>query len=208
MVASETERLPSEQGATAGVDSGSDAALGTRIIVIGTTCSGKSTLAEQIAARLGLDFVELDGLYWEPNWKPAERDVFRARIREAIAGERWVIAGNYTSQQQDVSWPRAETVIWIDLPLPLVLQRVVTRSWRRSRSGEALWGGENRERFSEHLRIWRTDESLLSFAVKTHRARRRRFEQALQDPRWAHITFVRLRSRAAVAAWLRDLPAG
>ena len=175
--------------------------LGTRLIVIGTTCTGKSTLAQELSERGGLAFVELDALYWEPGWTPAARDVFQQRVRDAIAAGRWVIAGNYTGQQQEISWPQAQTIIWLDLPLRLVLRRVVQRSWQRSRSRELLWG-TNRERFWEQLRVWRTDDSLISFAIKTHRSRRRRFEQALQDPRWTQITFIRLRSRAEVADWL------
>lgn len=187
-------------------DAPTAAQLGTRLIVIGTTCTGKSTLAQQLAQRDGLTFIDLDALHWEPGWTPAAPDIFQQRVRDALAAadDRWVIAGNYTAQQQAISWPLAQTIVWLDLPLRVVLRRVVQRSWRRSRQRELLWG-TNRERFWEQLRVWRTDDSLISFAIKTHRARRQRFEQALQDPRWAHIAFIRLRSRAEVDAWLRRL---
>lgn len=42
-----------------------------RIVIIGTTSSGKSTLAEKLAQTLGLDFIELDALHWEPDWVAA-----------------------------------------------------------------------------------------------------------------------------------------
>jgi hypothetical protein len=51
-----------------------------RIVVIGTTGSGKSTMAEHIAARLGLPFVELDALHWQPDWRPASLEEMRARV--------------------------------------------------------------------------------------------------------------------------------
>jgi adenylate kinase family enzyme len=41
------------------------------MVVIGTTSSGKSTLAKRLSERLGLDFIELDALYWRENWTPA-----------------------------------------------------------------------------------------------------------------------------------------
>jgi adenylate kinase family enzyme len=46
-----------------------------RIVVIGTTSSGKSTLAKQLAEKIGGDYIELDALYWEPNWVAAELEV-------------------------------------------------------------------------------------------------------------------------------------
>jgi adenylate kinase family enzyme len=177
-------------------------ALGRRIIVIGSSNAGKSTLAEQLAERLMVPFVELDGLHWEPGWVPAEREVFRERVRRAIEPEAWVMAGNYTRHQLDVSWPVADTIVWLDMPMHLVLRRAIRRSWQRSRSREPLWGGDNREIFWRHLMLWDTDESLISYIITTHRARRRMFEAQLRDPRWSNITFIRLRSPREVARWL------
>ena len=129
---------------------------GERIIVIGSSGAGKSTLAERLAARIDAPFVELDALFWEPGWKAAQDEVFRERVRQVTAGERWVLAGNYTSRQLDVSWPRADTIIWLDMPLATVLPRVIRRCWQRHRSQEGLWGTDNRENFWEHLKLWDT----------------------------------------------------
>lgn len=138
---------------------------------------------------------------WEPGWVQAPDDVFHARIRAATAGDTWVIAGNYTARQQHVSWPLADTVVWLDLPLATVLRRTWSRTWRRWRHREELWNG-NRESLREHLSLWDADKSILTYTLTTHRRRRRTFEAAMRDPRWAHITFVRLRTDADVAAWL------
>ncbi|MFZ1043889.1 MAG: shikimate kinase [Anaerolineales bacterium] len=54
-----------------------------RVVVIGTTSSGKSTLARRLADQFALDFIELDALHWEPNWREAPDEVFRARVDEA-----------------------------------------------------------------------------------------------------------------------------
>ena len=179
--------------------------IGRRIIVVGSSNAGKSTLAQRLAERLGVPFIELDALHWEPGWVEAEREVFRERVRRAIAPESWVMAGNYT-HQQDVSWPMADTVVWLDLGLPTVLRRCVVRSWRRWRSADLLWG-TNREVFWEHLMLWNPDKSLIAYTLKTHRARRRRFEALTRDPRWSHLTFIRLRSVEAIDRWLASIPA-
>ena len=67
-----------------------------KLIVLGTTSSGKSTLAERLATRLGLDFIELDALYWQFNWVGTPDDEFATKVDEATRGERWVVAGNYS----------------------------------------------------------------------------------------------------------------
>ncbi len=115
------------------------------------------------------------------------------------------MAGNYTGKQQHVSWPRADTIVWLDLPLATVLRRAGLRTWRRWRHHEELWNG-NRESLREYLSLWNTDKSLLAYSVKTHRSRRRTFEAAMRDPRWAHIAFVRLRSPEDVSSWLAAIP--
>jgi adenylate kinase family enzyme len=177
-----------------------DSAISQRIILIGSSNSGKSTLAERIAAHRDVPFIELDALHWEPNWTEADPDVFRERVRGAIEPDAWVMAGNYITQQQTVSWPRADTIVWLDLSLRIVLPRCVRRCWSRWRSGELLWG-TNRETFWEHLMLWDTERSLIAYTIKHHRRRRREFETFIHDPRWSHITFVRLRSPDEIDAW-------
>jgi adenylate kinase family enzyme len=66
-----------------------------RIVVVGTTSSGKSTLAKALAEKIGADFIELDALHWEPNWTEAPNDVFRERVDKATKSTSWVAAGNY-----------------------------------------------------------------------------------------------------------------
>ncbi|MSP22271.1 MAG: AAA family ATPase [Dehalococcoidia bacterium] len=171
-----------------------------RIIVVGNTGSGKSTLAEELARRLDLPFIELDALFWLPDWTEPEREAFRDRVRAATEGRRWVVAGNYESRTQDITWPQAQVVVRLDLGLARPLVRVTRRSWRRSRSNEPLWG-TNTETFSKHLKLWSND-SLLHWAVKSHFNHRTRAKVEPADPRWTHIDFVRLRSPAEVTRWL------
>ncbi|HYM14449.1 MAG TPA: hypothetical protein VEZ14_02695 [Dehalococcoidia bacterium] len=174
-----------------------------RIIVGGPTNSGKSTLAAELARRLDVPFIELDALWWLPGWTERDPEEFRSLVRQAIAGrDGWVIAGNY-SRQMDITWPLAEMVVWLDFPLRLTVPRVLRRSWRRWRRGEFLWG-TNRERFWPQLKLWSPQSSLVAFNVKWHRPGRRRYEAAMADPAWRHITFVRLRRPGEVRSWLDD----
>lgn len=182
--------------------------IGTRIIVTGSTCSGKSTLAGRLARDLHVPFVELDALNWEPNWHdvskrdPAE---FERRISEATAGDGWVVAGSYSRFSKRLLNPYAQTIIWLDLPLPLILRRVLARSWRRWRTKELLWG-TNYENFWSHLKLW-SDESLLHWAVTNHRVKRRNSIASMADPAFAHLRWIRLTSPEEVEAFVAAIEA-
>jgi adenylate kinase family enzyme len=176
-----------------------------RAVVVGATGSGKSTLAERLAARLGGVYVELDALHWEPHWTEAAPDVFRARVERATAGACWVVAGNY-GRVRDVVWPRADTVVWLDYPFPLVLGRLTARTVRRAVTGEVLWNG-NREHLWDHCRLW-SEKSLFNWLLKTFWAYRREFPRLFDQPAHAHLRVVRLRRPRDAAAWLAGLPSG
>ena len=179
--------------------------VGRRIIVVGNTGAGKSSLARALSGRLDVPFIELDALFWEPGWVEADPEVFRARVQAATEGDAWVVAGNYTGRTMDLTWPRADTIVWLDLPLHVLLPRLVKRGWTRSRSGELLWG-TNTETFWKHLKLWDQTESLLAFAVRSHAKKRAEFDAAMRDPQWAGAQWVRLRSGAEARAFLARVP--
>lgn len=176
----------------------SSALVGQRIACIGSTTSGKTTMAARLADLLDLTAVDLDALLWEPGWREAHVDVFRDRIQHALAGDRWVTSGNYIGNAQDLIWTRADTVVYLDMPIPLLVWRVLTRSW--GRRNVVLWG-TNTEKFWPHLKVWSRD-SLIYFALTTTHRRRRQFEAWQIDPRWAHIRFHHLRSPREVTRFL------
>jgi adenylate kinase family enzyme len=142
-----------------------------RIVVFGTTGSGKSTLAETMASRFGLRAIELDSLYWLAGWKPVEASVFRDRVEFATRGDNWVAAGNY-SAVRDIVWGRADTLVWLDLPFPIIMAQLLRRTIRRISSQEDLWGTGNHETFSMSFL---SRESILLWAVNTHGSNRATF---------------------------------
>lgn len=177
--------------------------IGRRIHVVGNSASGKSTFGMRLAAALDARFVELDALNWQPGWvslhdiDPGE---FDRRMHEATGGERWVVAGSYMSHSLRAFWNRLDAVIWLDLPMPLLLRRVLRRTWRRWRSRELLWG-TNYERFWPQFLVWKKHESLLAWIVTQHARKRRGMLTYQSDPRWSHIRFVRLTSAHEVEAF-------
>lgn len=184
--------------------------LHKRIVVIGTTSSGKSTLAEQLAKKLSLDFIELDALHWEPNWKEAEVEVFRKRVETVTSLQRgksedssgWVVAGNYRIVR-DLIWPNAQAVIWLDYPFPIVFWRLLTRTIRRAVTQEELWNG-NRETFWGHLKIWSQD-SLFNWLFKTYWRRKRETPALLNLPEHKHLELIHFKHPREAEEWLNSL---
>jgi adenylate kinase family enzyme len=171
---------------------------GRRIAVVGTSGAGKTTLAQRLAQRLGIPHVELDALHWDPNWTPAPPDLFRERTAEALSGQAWTTDGNY-STVRDIVWKRADTVVWLDYSLPVVMGRVTWRTLRRSIRGEQLWN-DNRERLQEALL---SRDSVVWWALRTYHRRKVEYPNLFSLPEYAHLAVVHLRSPRAAREWLR-----
>jgi adenylate kinase family enzyme len=167
---------------------------GRRIAVIGTACSGKTTLAAHLAQRLDVHHVELDALNWQPNWTQIPLDEFRARVAGALSTDAWVTDGNY-SKSRDIVWTRADTIIWLDYSLRVILTRLFKRTLRRVVTREELWNG-NRETLRGTLLLW---------ALKTYRRRRRETPMWLARPEYQHLTLIHLTSPQAADRWLTQI---
>jgi adenylate kinase family enzyme len=175
-----------------------------RISVVGTSGSGKTSLALAISGALGIPRLELDAVHWHrPGWTSLEREPFRAAVDRFTAGDAWVVDGNYSGTVQDVVWGRADTVVWLDPPRAVVMWQVIGRTLARIVRRTELWNG-NRERWRS-LATLDPRESIIAWAWTRHRPNRERYTARLTDPAWAHLRFVRLRSRGEVGSFLGSL---
>lgn len=170
-----------------------------RVVVLGTTGAGKSTFAGRLAELVGAEHVELDAFHHGPNWTPRPAEEFAAGVASVLARRCWVVDGNYLDRVSDTLWPRADTVIWLDLPLWIILPRIVRRTVRRIRNRTELWAG-NREQWSALV----GRHSLLLWAVRSHRRHRAELPGRLAELERAGIRVVRLASTAAAERWLAE----
>jgi adenylate kinase family enzyme len=173
-----------------------------RIVVVGATSSGKSTLASQIAEKIGADYIELDALHWEPNWVEAPDEIFRERVEVAIKSNAWVVAGNY-HVVRDLVWRRAETIIWLDYPFHVVFWRLLKRTIYRSITKEELFAG-NVENFWMHLKLW-SEESLFHWLFKTYWRRKREYPLLFALPENARLKLIRFNHPKETKQWLDGL---
>ncbi len=179
------------------MDISAPAEVRRRVNVVGTSGSGKTTFARALARRLCAPCVELDALHWEPNWTEVTPEVMRARVAAAVAGERWVIDGNY-SVSRDIVWARADTIVWLDFSRAVATWRIVSRSLSRLVRRTELWGG-NRESLRELV----TRDSVVWWSMSTYARRRRDYPALLAGQRQLEV--VRLRTPREADRWLRSL---
>jgi len=161
-----------------------------RINVVGTSGSGKSTFARRIADKLNVPYVEIDALYWKPNWTTSPDEEFFPRLEAALCSDHWVLDGNY-DRTRSIKWKRVQTVIYLDLPFYIVLYRIIRRSVVRGLKREELWAG-NRESVWKHFF---TRDSMILWTISSFHQIRERYTKAFALPENSHIRFVRLRSR-------------
>ncbi len=151
---------------------------GLRVLVIGTSGSGKSTFAEKLAGEAGIAHLELDVINWRPGWYDRSREeteAFLADVDLATSQRDWVLAGNY-SVTRPVVLPRVTHLVWMDLPLWLVMAQVIPRSIRRAAAKDRDVFDGCRE---DWPRLIRADHPI-RWALTTHYSRRHKYAAAAE----------------------------
>jgi hypothetical protein len=114
-----------------------------------------------------------------------------------------VVDGNYRSKLGDLVWQRADAVVWLDLPRPLVMLQLIRRTLGRVLTRRELWNG-NREHWRNLFSLNR-EQSVIVWAWQTHAGNHERYRIAQADPAYRDLTFVRLRSHREAAAFVASL---
>jgi adenylate kinase family enzyme len=170
-----------------------------RLAVIGPSGSGKTWVASRLASRLALRHVEIDALYHGPNWEQCSLEELRERVGSATQGDGWVSDGTYHQLIGELVLERAQTIVWLDLPVRLIQWRLFRRTYLRKKHEVELWHGNREGPWRESLRY------LMWPSLKRSFENRRRLPELFA--RHAHLDVHRLRSdrqvRQFVASWDR-----
>lgn len=131
-----------------------------RVMIVGGSGSGKSTLARALGARTGLPVHHMDHIHWLPGWQMRPRAERTAMALEVERGDAWIFEGGF-STTYDHRLSRADTLVWLDLPVALRLWRVTRRlilHWgqRRPDMAEGCVEGIHGETWAFYRWIWDT----------------------------------------------------
>ena len=97
-----------------------------RVMIVGCSGAGKSTLALCLGAALGFPVTHVDRIYWTAGWINRSREETRRLVSEAISADKWIFEGN-NSSSFDLRIAQADTIIFLDFPVPLCLFRIAKR---------------------------------------------------------------------------------
>jgi len=173
-----------------------------RIVVVGSSCSGKTSMAISIARILCLPHVEIDAIVWLDAWSLPSDEQLLAQMKNVIAPEAWVIDGVFP-EHRDMVWSAADTVVWLNFPATVVFTRALRRTIKRCITHEKL-GSHNVETWR---RTFFSRNSQLLWVIQSWRKRRRDYPKIMRQKKFDHIRFIQFRSPGEAQAWLEKLEA-
>ncbi|WP_425671049.1 adenylate kinase [Vibrio owensii] len=162
-----------------------------RINVVGSSGNGKSTFSKQLAMKLGVTYIEMDRLFWLPDWKELDDETFFDKVVDVTQQDAWVLDGNY-SRTQPYKWQKVDTIIWLDYSRSITTYRSVTRAIKRAWTQEEFWEGTgNRESFRK---AFLSKDSIIWWSVKNYRKNRKRYLKLKEDLKGSPIEFIHITS--------------
>jgi len=170
-----------------------------RINVIGTTGSGKSSFSRALACKLKYPYIEMDRVFWKPNWTEPTTEEFLNKLDSQLKSENWVLDGNY-SRTNSFKWAKADTVIWLDYSFSRTFYQIVSRSIGRAISRNELWPDTgNRESFSKLF----SSDSIVLWFFKNYWRNKSRYPNLFKSSEFKHIKFIVLHSPKEAEEFIR-----
>ena len=170
-----------------------------RIVVIGSSCSGKSTFSQTLANKINIKYIELDELHWLPDWQERRDQEFKDLVSKAVSDDAWIVDGNY-SIVRDILWPRATTIIWLNHSFRVVLYRSITRSIKRIVTKKKLFSG-NVESFKK---TFLSRDSIILWVLKTYHKKRKQYPEILKQAEAKGMKVIEFKNQSQVNDYLRN----
>jgi adenylate kinase family enzyme len=185
--------------------------VGQRICVIGNAGTGKSRVAQSLADRLGLRYIDRDRMVWGPGWTMLLREERVAVFEKHTRASGWTYDGHLRASRPEerLVLERCDTIIWLDLSRWQVMRSITWRTLRRVVTRQRLWNGN-----IETWRMFFSREFSIGWAWRMHSRLGREYDALFADPRHRSRRLIRLHSRAEVDQWLagvcgsREQPTG
>ena len=173
-----------------------------RINVVGTSGSGKSTVSRLLSHILKIEYIEMDELFWGPNWSYMNDEDFFTKLENALDKEAWILDGNYT-RTIPIKWKQVQLVIWLDYSFIRTMIHAIKRAITRSITQEELWEGtNNRESFKKSFF---SKDSIILWTMNTHKKVRQKYDRFMNDINFSDISFMRFRNPKEIILFLSYL---
>jgi len=157
-----------------------------RIMIIGSSCSGKTTLGAALGQALAVKHIDLDELNWLPGWREVPRSELRQKIKKEINGlDSWIISGGY-SGTWDITMPLASHVIFPDLPLHKLIYGLTRRTLQRVTDKKEICNG--------NIETWGnifSKDSLFIWQLQNYQKKKRQYLALKENPYSAETKFLR-----------------
>ena len=171
-----------------------------RVLVIGTTGSGKTTMARKVAEIIDGTALDIDDFLWQPGWVQRPKEEMLAMLVEPLSQERWTLSGN-NRKNRDFYWSRADTVIWLNYSFWVVFSRLLMRTIKRVVMKEEVMPGCVETFHSQFL----SKDSLLVWFFKTYWHRKKDYRKAINEDKYQHLTVLEFRHPRQAKQFLENL---
>lgn len=172
-----------------------------RINIIGTSGCGKSTISKKLAKLLNYEYIEMDRMFWGPNWKESNYDSFLKKLEKELKKEKWILDGNY-KKTIPLKWKYTDLVIWLDYSFLRNFIQSFIRAVKRLIIREVLWSSSgNKETFKSFF----SKESIVFHMVKNYYINKKKYNNYTKDSSFSHIKFIKLKNPKEVKGFLNNL---
>ncbi len=165
--------------------------LNRNINVIGTSASGKSTFSKVLAEKLNVRYIEMDALFWKPNWQESNNSEFLKKLKDATFEDDWVLDGNY-SRTASLKWAKANTVIWLDYSFSRTVFQALKRAIKRILTKQEIW--PNTGNIETFRTTFFSRKSIILWTLQNYHSNRTKYADIMQSDTYSHIRFVQLDS--------------
>ena len=162
-----------------------------RVVVVGSSGSGKTAFARALSEILGAPHIELDAHYWGPNWVPKPDEDLQKSLTAALDVDAWVFDGNLSSSNAE-ALKSATAIVWLNYSFPVVFGRAVHRTFRRIVSRERLYSSNHESLVQIFDRDW-----IPWWVIRTFWSRRQKYRMMFSSPAFSALQIFELKSPKA-----------
>lgn len=171
-----------------------------KIIVVGSSCSGKTSTGRLIEKHSGIPFIDLDDVFWKPGWQGTDDDEFREKIDKITKNDSWCLSGNY-NRINDLTWARADAIVWLNFPFPVVFRQALYRTFKRALTKELVCNGNT----ESLVKAFFSKDSILWWVYKTYPSMTKRYLDRKKTPLYDNYKFYEFYNHYDVREWIETL---